>query len=193
MLLTLIAVAVPDRPAAVATAATVSAFVVIVMLGGLVALLHPPPWSVQLASRLGRLLTERLHRRLIDGLDSFRAGLATMRNPGLLFRAVVLSILQWVLVIVAVWASARAVGLSATLIAATVTLVLIVVGLALPNSPLQLGATQLAFVVGLGTDGTLVTPAIAASLVYTSFLILPIMLAGGFALLRGPDSPGGTR
>jgi glycosyltransferase 2 family protein len=189
VLLSLIAVAVPNRPAAVTTAAAISVVVVVVMLGGLISLMHPPAWSVQLASRLGRLLTERLHERIREQLDRFRAGLSAMRDPGLLLQAVILSVLQWVLVIAAIWASARAVGPPATLIATTVTLVLIVVGLALPNSPLQIGATQLAFVVGLGTDGTGVTPAIAASLVYTSFLILPIMLAGGIALLRGPANP----
>ena len=189
VLLSLIAAAVPNRPAAVTTAAAISAVFLVVMLGGLILIMHPPAWSVRLVSRLGRLLTVRLSQRIGEQLDRFRAGLSTMRDPNLLVQAVILSVLQWILVIAAIWASARAVGPSATPIAATVTLVLIVVGLALPNSPLQIGATQLAFVVGLGTDGTGVTQAIAASLVYTSFLILPIMLAGGIAMLHGPANP----
>ncbi len=114
-------------------------------------------------------------------------------QPELMLSAVLVSVLQWSLVIAAIWCSGKAVGLSATLIAATVTFVLIIVGLTLPNSPLQIGTTQLAFVVGLGTDGTGVTAAIAASLVYTAFLILPIMLAGAALALRGYADIDGPR
>ncbi len=187
VLLALIAVVLPDRPAMVATAAVISALVVAGMLAFLVALLHPPAWSERLAFRLRQLLPVQLQQWLNQQLDRFRTGLASLRNPGPLFWAVVASVLQWVFVIAAIWSSGRAVGLPATLAAVTVTLVVIVIGLALPNSPLQIGTTQLAFVVGLGTDGTGETPAIAASLVYTSFVILPIMLTGGIALLGGPD------
>jgi uncharacterized protein (TIRG00374 family) len=187
LLLALLSVAVPDRPAMVATAAAISALVVAGMLSCLVMLLHPPAWSARLASGLAGLLPIRLQQQMNQQLDRFRIGLASLRNMRLLFWAVVASVLQWVFVIAAIWSSGRAVGLPATLTAATVTLVVIVIGLALPNSPLQIGTTQLAFVVGLGADGTGETPAIAASLVYTSFVILPIMLTGGVALLWGPD------
>ncbi len=189
ILLSLIAVAVPNRPAAVTTAAAISAAVIVVMLGFLVALLHPPAWSLPCGARFERLLTVRLRRRVSQALGRFRTGLASMRDFRLLFQAVILSILQWVLVIVAIWSCARAVGVASSLAATAVTFVLIVVGLTLPNSPLQIGTTQLAFVMGLATDGIGGTPAIAASLVYASFLILPIMLAGGIALLRSAAVP----
>jgi hypothetical protein len=105
--------------------------------------------------------------------------------------AVLVSALQWGLVWVAIWAGGRAVTGFVSPMAATVTFVLIIVGLTLPNSPLQIGTTQLAFVVGMGTDGTIVSEAVAASLVYTAFLILPIMLAGSSLVLRGYLGAGG--
>ena len=96
----------------------------------------------------------------------------------------VVSVLQWLLIVAAIWASALAVGESASIVALVTTFVLILVGLMLPNSPMQIGTTQLAFTIGLGTGGIMATTAIAASLVYTMFLIIPVMLAGGVCLLR---------
>jgi uncharacterized membrane protein YbhN (UPF0104 family) len=71
-----------------------------------------------------------------------------------------------------------------TIVPVAATFVLLIVGLMLPNSPMQIGTTQLAFAIGLGTGGVTATAAVAASLVYTLFLILPIMVVGGFFLLR---------
>ena len=97
--------------------------------------------------------------------------------------AVVLSVLQWSLIVAAIWFSALAAGEAVGLVAATAIFVLIVLGLSLPNSPMQVGTTQLAFTVGFSAGGHSAAPAIAASVVYTLFLILPVMIAGGIYLL----------
>ncbi len=193
VLLAVIVAAVPNPPRTLTTAAIVSGALVVLAIVGLYGLLHPPAWSVRLANRLSRALPVTLRRRIEQLLGRFRAGLMALRSLNLMLSAVLVSVLQWSLVVAAIWCSGLAVGESVTLIAATVTFVLLVLGLTLPNSPMQIGTTQLAFVVGLGTDGTGVAAAIAASLVYTAFLIIPVMLAGAALALRGYADIDGPR
>jgi uncharacterized protein (TIRG00374 family) len=185
-LLALPVMATPQAPDAVVAAAVASAAFVAVAVTGLVLLLHPPAWSARAVSWLGGKLRPQLRDRAAHHLARFRAGLAPLMQPGLMATALFASALQWALVAAAIWASGLAVAGFVSPMAAIVTFVLIILGLTLPNSPLQIGTTQLAFVVGLGIDGTGVSIAIAASLVYTTFLILPIMLAGALLMMRYP-------
>jgi len=193
LLLALIVALMPDPPDLVAAAAAFSGGFVLLAVAGLYLLMQPPAWATSFAAFIGRPLPERWRERIRRELDRFTPGLAPLRNPQLLLLAILVSVLQWALVILAIWCSGVAVGTSVSLVAATVTFVLIIIGLTLPNSPLQIGTTQLAFVLGVGTDGTGATAAIAASLLYTAFLIIPIMLVGGGLMLWGQANIGRLR
>jgi glycosyltransferase 2 family protein len=192
-MLAIILVAMPDSPAMVVVAAVASAAFVAVAIAALYLLLRPPAWSERAVARLGDRLRPGLRQRITHHLARFRAGLAPLRKRRLMLVAVLISALQWGAVAAAIWFSGLAVSLSVSLLATTVTFVLIILGMTLPNSPLQIGTTQLAFVVGFGTDETGVNEAIAASLVYTAFLIVPTMLVGAAAMLRAPLGTGRRR
>lgn len=192
-MLAIILVAMPDAPGMILVAAVASAAFVAIAVAVLYLLLRPPAWSERAATRVGDRLRPGLRQRVTHHLGRFRAGLAPLRRRRLMLVAVLISALQWGAVVAAIWFSGLAVGLPVSPMAATVTFVLIILGMTLPNSPLQIGTTQLAFVVGFGTDGTGVSEAIAASLVYTVFLIVPIMLLGAAAMLRAPLGSGRRR
>ena len=183
-LLAIVAVAGAGLPGAVSAAAAASAGLAAISVAVLVLLLHPPAWSTQIAARLGGRLRPETRERLRRRAARFRAGLAPLTKPRLMTGALLASAMQWALVVAAIWASGLAVTGTVSPMAAIVTFVLIILGLTLPNSPLQIGTTQLAFVVGLGIDGIAESDAIVASLVYTSFLILPVLLAGAVVMLR---------
>jgi len=183
-LLGIVAVAGAGLPPAVSAAAVMSAGLAAISVAVLFLLLHPPEWSVQFAGRLGGRLRPKTRERLGRQAARFRAGLAPLMKPRLMTGALLASAIQWGLVIAAIWASGLAVTGTVSPMAAIVTFVLIILGLTLPNSPLQIGSTQLAFVVGLGIDDVAESDAIVASLVYTSFLILPVLLAGAVVMLR---------
>lgn len=184
VLLALVFVISPGLPDMVAAATAFVVGLVLAALAGLYLLVYRFDWLQRLAAALTRPLPRRLRDWSLERLEGSRQGLAAITNLRLMTLAVSVSVIQWALVVVAIWCSGLAVGAHVSLVAATVTFVLIVIGLTLPNSPLQIGTTQLAFAVGLGTDGTQATAAIAASLMYTSFLIIPIMIAGGTLMLR---------
>jgi uncharacterized protein (TIRG00374 family) len=192
-ILAMVVVAAPGAPEAIVSAAAASAAFVALSVAGLVLFLHPPEWAARFAARCGRRLRPKLHDRLARHFARFKEGLAPLTRPGLMAITLCASVVQWGLVVVAVWASGMAVAESVTTLAAIVTFVLLILGMTLPNSPLQVGTTQLAFVIGLGTAGIAASVAIAASLVYTMFLILPIMLAGALAALRGQPDRGRGR
>jgi uncharacterized membrane protein YbhN (UPF0104 family) len=181
----IVIVQVPRSPAALLAASAVSAGLIVVAIAGLYALHRPPAWVVRAAARLAASLPAKTSQRIAAMATRFRDGLAAFGNPRLLLLALLLSTIQWALVAAAIASCGRAVHAPVTLTATSVTFVLIILGLTLPNSPMQIGTTQLAFVVGFGSGGVPDTEAIAASLVYTGFLIIPIMLAGGAFLLRG--------
>ena len=144
-----------------------------VSIGGLIFLcalaLHflraPPAWS----QRFGFALLKRLPAVAADWIRcqilESRTGLLAMTDGRIVPGIALASGLQWSLIVLAIWLSSVSLGESASLLAITTTLIILVVGLILPNLPMHLGTTQLAFVLGLGLDGTSATTAIAASLI----------------------------
>ena len=130
-------------------------------------------------------LGQRLQHHIYRGLQ----GLGTLRSPRRLVAAVVLSVLQWSMVVLAVWISCLAVGVSVTLSAAITVFALTVIGLTLPSAPGQVGTTQLAFVAGLKLASANPDMALAASLVYNLWFVSASMLIGGALWLRPPRSP----
>ncbi len=145
----------------------------------MVLLLPDPPRAFRAA---GRRVTVRLPaavaERLRLNLQRLATGVAALRGGRRLVTAVALSVLTWLPVVFAVWASARAVGVPATAAAAVTVFVLCVIGLTLPSAPATLGTTQLAFVSGLSLTGVGAGPALAASLVYTAWFIVAVMAIG---------------
>lgn len=184
VLLAVFGVIAHDVHPVVKLAAMLTAVVVAAAVSGLHLVLRPPAWLLRIAEALGKPLPEQVRDWIKTQLARARPGLESIRDLRRMGVAMLLSVLQWALIVAAVWWSALAVGPSASLTAVAVTFVLIVLGLTLPNAPLQIGATQFAFVVGLGVDGTDVTSSVAASIVYTAFLILPVMLIGAGCLVR---------
>ena len=108
--------------------------------------------------------------------------------------ALTLSLLQWSMVILAIWISFRAVGETVSLTASIAVFVLTVIGLTLPSAPGQLGTTQLAFVAGLTFTGGATSAAFAASLVYNLWFVIATMLIGCLLWLIPPrrPAPGGN-
>jgi uncharacterized protein (TIRG00374 family) len=172
-------------PEYAATAGVISAAVVGIAVGGLFLLLHPFDWMRRFAAVLCRVLPDRIEHWLAEQLHRFREGLVSIKDSRLMVKAILLSVLQWSFVVFLMWGSALAIGQSITLSAATATFVFIVVGLTLPNAPLQIGTNQLAFIIGYGIDGVDATSAVAASFVFTMFALVPTMLIGGVCFARG--------
>lgn len=139
----------------------------------------PRPLRTLWQATAGRWLPQRLRHWTERQLRHLVAGFASARKPRRVAVALVLSLAMWGVVVYAVWGSTRAVGLTPGLTAVITVFVLGVVGLTLPSAPGAVGATQLAFVAGLALAGVPATLAFAASLVYTAWFIVSMMLAGG--------------
>ncbi len=191
VLLVLVSLVPQELPDFVKTARAMVAVVLISATAAFLMLLHPPQWFGSVLASAP--MPERARLWLSRQVEQFRHGLTSIGDSYLMLLAILASVLQWSLVIAAIWFCGNAVGATASLVAVTATFVLIVIGLALPNAPMQVGTTQLAFAIGFSAGGTPATPAIAASLIYTIFLIVPIMIVGGVYLLRrGPSARSGT-
>lgn len=184
MLLCLVAVATDDLPPFVDGALLLTGVFAALGVAALYALSAPPAWLSALLTRLGRPMPARVKSWLVTQLTLSRKGLVALENVRRMILALALSVIQWLLVLLAIWCSVRAVGAGAGVVPIAATFVLLIVGLMLPNSPMQIGTTQLAFTIGLGTGNISATVAIAASLIYTLFLILPIMLIGSLCLVQ---------
>lgn len=137
--------------------------------------------------RLAGLLPARMTARVAHQGRRLIEGLGTLAGRRRLLAALGLSVLQWSCVVFAIWASARAVDLPASLSATVAVFVLGVVGLTLPSAPATLGTTQLAFVIGMAVTGAPATAALAASFVYTVCFIVSLMVIGGVWWTAGRD------
>jgi uncharacterized membrane protein YbhN (UPF0104 family) len=141
---------------------------------------------------LGRA-ARRARAWLANQRQRARAGLTGLSDPALARRVAVLSLVQWVWVVAAIWASAAAVDAAPSLAGSLAVFALMLLGLTLPAAPAHLGTTQLAYVAGFAMVGQSGAPALAASLVYTGCVILPQLVAGGVLALSPGTRMGLTR
>ncbi len=188
-LLAALAVVVDPRASTWLWTAGLAGLALVIFGVGLIAALLDPDTPLK---RIGRWATrwlparvaQRLHHHIYRGLE----GLDTLRSPRRLLAALVLSLAQWSMVVLAVWASCRAMDVSISMTAAISVFVLSVIGLTLPSAPGQVGTTQLAFVAGLKLSGGDPSLALAASIIYNVWFVIATMLIGGVLWLRRPRS-----
>lgn len=133
---------------------------------------------VALARRVVRYLPERLAARILSQIEGGAAGLHALRNGVLLARVLAASILQWLFMWICVWLSLAAVGVNVPLAGAFVALVLMVIGISLPNSPGYVGSIQLAYVLALKPFGVEAGSAVAASLFFHVLAYASVVIAG---------------
>lgn len=115
------------------------------------------------------------------------SSLKVVRSARLLPKVALLSLLQWSCILIGILASMRSLGLGTEAISAIAVLVLLVVGLALPAAPIHVGTTQMGFTFGLAVFEVGPQSAFAASIIYTLFVLLPMLLMGFAALHRSGE------
>lgn len=171
-------------PAAVASAVhTLGAVAVTGSVGIVAVLVWPAPFQA-LAQWIAAVMPERLAEVFLREVAAALAGFAPVRSFRTAVRVLGWSLVQWLAIAVCAAGSALVVGDVIGLGAALLVVVGIVVAFLLPNAPGYAGSAQLAFLVSLGATGVAPAHALAASVVYQSLMILPVVVVG-LAGLRG--------
>ncbi|HPU50017.1 MAG TPA: lysylphosphatidylglycerol synthase transmembrane domain-containing protein [Burkholderiaceae bacterium] len=180
VVLTAVALLIDPRVSPVLwSAGALSLAFVLLGLAVVTMLMRPRPIFRRWGQSALRLLPSRLRRWVAHQVTRGVAGLGSLSDPIAVLKLLALSVLQWACIVAAIWACARAVGITIPLSGAIAVFVLTVIGLTLPSSPAQLGTIQLAFVAGLELVDADPANAFAASVVYTLFVNVAMMVIGG--------------
>ncbi len=187
----------------------VADFLLFFILMALTAVFHPFPPSVTrmgiaagsifavtiavifIFARLGLRLgagnsAGKIRRRIAEELNKFVAGLAVMRNAGLLFPVLALSALSWFLRAGMIWVMFEAFALELPLMATPVTLILLNFGIAAVGTPANIGGFELATVGALKLFSVEIEVALSYALALHVLEVVPIMLFGSaFLWLEG--------
>lgn len=139
---------------------------------------------VRLTERCTRFLPATLGRRISAQVAAGAAGLQALRSSHLLGSVMFTTLLQWVLMAICVWLSLTALGIAGSINATFLVLVLMTIGISLPNSPGYVGSIQLAYTLALKPLGIAAGTAIAASLFFHVLTYSAVVLAGFFFLHR---------
>jgi glycosyltransferase 2 family protein len=123
-------------------------------------------------------------RRFTGKVMAALIGLHAMGTAPSFYSAVLASVLMPFCQVVGLWAMMKSYGLNLPFLAAIVVLIVINLGVSLPNAPANIGSYQFFCVVGLNVFLVEKTSATAFSFFAFFALTLPIMLLGFAALLR---------
>ena len=127
-------------------------------------------------------LPDRFAERLLEMLVLALSALHSMKSVRLVIRSVVLSLLQWALVGLAVYAALESIGVEISFAVAVVTLAATVLAVALPAAPGFFGTIQLAFVLALVPYGVTESDALAGSVIFHIISYGYVMISGVIAL-----------
>lgn len=144
-----------------------------------------PRAAVRAAEKMVSPLPTRVRRLIIDGLEAFLLGVAALRNPRVVVRAGVWSIVLWLVNAAGFWIAFHAFGLPFSFTAALFFQGVLVVGVAAPSAPgffgVYEGVAKVVLVGMWGADPT-TTNAFAASYHLAGFI--PVTLIGLFYAWR---------
>ena len=125
---------------------------------------------------------DRFSLRIIETLNLVLTATHSMKSVRLVIRIAVFSLIQWVLVGLAVYSALRSVGVEVDVAAAVVTLTAIVLAVSLPAAPGFFGTVQLAFVIALIPYGVSESDALAGSIIFHIISHSYVMISGVIAL-----------
>jgi hypothetical protein len=131
-----------------------------------------------------RPLPARFGARIGEMFSLALFAMHSLKSARLVARIVALSLLQWLLVGIAVYAALEAVAVQIPMGAAVVTLAATVLAVTLPAAPGFFGTIQLAFVLALAPYGVAESDALAGSVIFHIISYLFVMVAGVIALHR---------
>jgi hypothetical protein len=123
-----------------------------------------------------------VRERVLDILSLSLVALHSMKSARLIVRSVVLSLLQWALVGLAIFAALKSVGIGIGAGAAVITLAATVLAVSLPAAPGFFGTIQLAFVLALLPYGISENEALAGSVIFHIISYIYVMISGVIAL-----------
>jgi uncharacterized protein (TIRG00374 family) len=142
------------------------------------------PTITRFIKRMVQPLPDRVGRRIVATFSLLMTAMYSMKSARLAFRMAVLSLLQWALVGLAIYAALLSVDVEVGIAAAAVTLVATVLATTLPSAPGFFGTIQLAFVLALVPYGISESDALAGSVIFHMISYSFVMISGVFSLKR---------
>lgn len=168
----------PRLFATVRTAGALAAMVAVVVLMAFALLAGHPERLGHLTSKLTRTLPRRLGRLLTGAVRTFAEGLAAMRRPALVVRALLLSIPLWLSIALSIWLVARAFHITIPFSGTFLIVGLLTVGVAVPT-PGAVGGFHYAFRLGVTVFyGVANERAVGAAIVLHAVSFLPVAALG---------------
>jgi uncharacterized protein (TIRG00374 family) len=123
-------------------------------------------------------LPARVGKLIVESLMLLLTATHSMKSVRLASRSLALSLLQWILVGLAIYAALRSIGVEIGLAGTVVTLAATVLAVSLPAAPGFFGTIQLAFVLALVPYGVSESDALAGSVIFHIISYTYVMVSG---------------
>jgi hypothetical protein len=183
----------PKLFAAVRTAGVGAAAVAVAMLVVFAVLAGHPERLGALTDRLTRALPARIGSTLVHAVKTFAEGLAVMRRPALVAKALALSVPLWLSIAATIWLVARAFHITMPVTGTFLIVALLTVGVAVPT-PGAVGGFHYAFRVGTTVFyGVPNERAVGAAIVLHAISFFPVAIVGLIVMAREGLSLGRLR
>jgi uncharacterized protein (TIRG00374 family) len=132
----------------------------------------------QVGLRMGRGSPGKIRRRISREVGNFLHGLSVMRNAGLLLPILLCSAVSWCLRGAMIWCMFHAFSLSLAFAATPVTLILLNFGIAVVNTPANLGGFELAVVGALQLFSVQIEVALSYAVALHAIEVVPMVVFG---------------
>ena len=132
-------------------------------------------------SKLPDVVREKVVTQLRHGAE----GMAAVKQPKLLLSVLLLSVVHWGLIGISIQCSLWAFDIQADIVTVSLLLGLVILSTSIPTSPGNVGTVQLAYTLGLQTNGASASVIVAASvfyhvLAYVSVLVVAVLFLSQF-------------
>lgn len=134
--------------------------------------------TLQVLAPLIKRLPERYAGAVNRLIDHFIEGFRIVVDPGLLLSVTLLSVVIWLVDVMAIYLLFLAFGLHLPVAAAFVLMIILIVGIAIPTAPGFIGNWHYFCILGLGLFGIPKTDALTFAIVYHALSIGVIILLG---------------